>query len=120
MPLNPQEVFELHIRCVEGKNLKQVISGTLSPYVVLSGNLIGDADGRIQTPALDSAGTSPQWNHKVRQPARRRALGAADPRAHRRRSPHPPHPTAPPPAVHGAGARGRAADAHHCHQVLYG
>ena len=64
MPLNPAEVFELHVRCVEGLNLKQVISGTLSPYVVLSGNLVGDADGKVQTPPADSAGPSPQWNHK--------------------------------------------------------
>lgn len=68
MPLNPTEVFELHVRCCEARNLKQVIStGALSPYVVLSGNLIGDKDGRIETPALDSAGSSPQWNHKVRR-----------------------------------------------------
>ena len=42
MPLNPTEVFELHVRFVAARGLRQVISvGTMDPYIVISGNLVG-------------------------------------------------------------------------------
>jgi hypothetical protein len=63
MPLNPAEVFELHIRCVSAAGLKQVISGTLAPYVVVTGNLVGDKDGKITSSV--GSGTEPQWDYKM-------------------------------------------------------
>ena len=42
MPLNPTEVFELHVRFVAARGLREVLSmGTMSPYIVISGNLVG-------------------------------------------------------------------------------
>ena len=62
MPLNPAEVLELHVRFIEARDLKQVLSmGSLSPFVVLS-----SAVETIRTPDAPSAGQHPNWNHKVR------------------------------------------------------